>query len=87
MVQPVLRAGGRMGLNTLRTWAFLDCGIACAWNHACQRSRRCYFQWQNSTTGKPEVNDGASGLERLDRTIFLAEQHGIHLIFLWSITG
>jgi mannan endo-1,4-beta-mannosidase len=26
------------------------------------------------------VNDGATGLERLDRTIFLAEQHGIHLI-------
>jgi hypothetical protein len=34
----------------------------------------------NSTTAAPAFNDGPDGLERLDRTIFLAEQKGIRLI-------
>jgi mannan endo-1,4-beta-mannosidase len=70
MVRSVFDVAAGMGLNTLRTWAFLDCGTK---DDVC-------FQWLNPATGKPEVNDGPDGLERLDRTIFLAEQHGIHLI-------
>jgi mannan endo-1,4-beta-mannosidase len=80
MVLSVFELAAGMGLNTLRTWAFLDCGIAAPGTMPASAQDGAYFQWQNSTTGKPEVNDGANGLQRLDRTIFLAEQHGIHLI-------
>jgi hypothetical protein len=38
------------------------------------------FQYRNSATGEPDFNDGPDWLERLDRTIFLAEQDGIRLI-------
>jgi mannan endo-1,4-beta-mannosidase len=80
MVQSVFELAAGMGLNTLRTWAFLECGVAAPGTVPADAKEGVCFQWQNATTGKPEVNDGATGLERLDRTIFLAEQHGIHLI-------
>ena len=71
MVQPVFDLARQMGLNTLRTWAFLDC-LAPA-NGVC-------FHYLNVATGAPDFNDGPDGLERLDRTIFFAQQQGIRLI-------
>jgi mannan endo-1,4-beta-mannosidase len=80
MVEPVLELAAQMGLNTLRTWAFLDCGTAAAGNAPANAKDGVFFHYQNSATGEPDFNDGPDGLERLDRTIFLAEQNGIRLI-------
>jgi mannan endo-1,4-beta-mannosidase len=80
MVEPVLDLALQMGLNALRTWAFLDCGAATPGSAPVNAKGGVYFQYQNSITGKVEFNDGPDGLERLDLTIFLAEQKGIRLI-------
>jgi mannan endo-1,4-beta-mannosidase len=80
MVEPVLELSAQMGLNALRTWAFLDCGPALPGSKPPNAKDGVYFHYLNSTTGKPDFNDGPDGLERLDRTIFLAGQKGIRLI-------
>ena len=80
MVVPVIDLAVQMGLNTLRTWAFLDCGVAAPGAVPANAKDGVFFQYLNSATGRPACNDGPNGLERLDRTIFLAEQKGIRLI-------
>jgi mannan endo-1,4-beta-mannosidase len=80
MVLPVFELATQMGLNTLRTWAFLDCGPAAPGAVPPNAKDGVFFHYQNATTGKPDFNDGVDGLERLDRTIFLAEERGIRLI-------
>jgi mannan endo-1,4-beta-mannosidase len=80
MVEPVFDLAVQMGLNALRTWAFLDCAVAASGGIPANAKDGVFFQYLNSTTGGPAFNDGPDGLERLDRTIFLAEQTGIRLI-------
>lgn len=80
MVESVFDLAARMGLNTLRTWAFLDCGSAPAGVTPGNAKAGVWFQSWDSTAGKPLINDGPDGLERLDGTISLAEQHGMRLI-------
>ncbi|MCU1326195.1 MAG: cellulose-binding, family [Bryobacterales bacterium] len=73
MVTAAFELARRIGLNTLRTGAFLDCGPA-----ATQMGR--WFQRWDPAKRAPAYNDGPAGLERLDRTIHLAERYGIRLI-------
>jgi mannan endo-1,4-beta-mannosidase len=80
MVEPVFELAAQMGLNTLRTWAFLDCGTASAGNAPANAKDGVFFHYKNTATGQPDFNDGPNGLERLDRTIFLAEQNDVRLI-------
>ena len=71
MVAAVFDAAARMGLNTLRTWAFLERG---------PKYNDTYFQYLDPATKQPAYNDGENGLQLLDRTIAVAEQRGIRLI-------
>ena len=80
MVQPVFDLATQMGLNSIRTWAFLDCGPAAPGATPANAKDGVFFHYWNTATGKPDFNDGPNGLERLDRTIALAEQQGIRLI-------
>jgi mannan endo-1,4-beta-mannosidase len=80
MVAAVLELASQIGLNALRIWAFLDCGAAAPGNAPSNAKDGVFFHYQNSATGDPDFNDGPNGLERLDRTIFLAEEKGIRLI-------
>ncbi len=80
MVTPVFELAAQMGLNTIRTWAFLDCTATVSGSVPANAKDGVFFQYLNSNTGLPAFNDGPDGLERLDRTIFLAEQKGIRLI-------
>jgi mannan endo-1,4-beta-mannosidase len=66
MVDAVFALTSRMGFNVLRTWAFLDTAgpDAATW-----------FQ-----CGPGRFNDGANGLELLDRAVALAEARNIRLI-------
>src|SRR5450432_1663653 len=77
MVLPVFELAAKMGLNTLRTWAFLDCGLASPGSTPSNAKNGVYFHYKNSATNELEFNDGPNGLERLDRTIFLAEQQNM----------
>ena len=80
MVAGVFDLAGRMGLNTLRTWAFLDCAEAAPGAVPANAQNGVFFQYLDSSTGQPAFHDGPDGLERLDRTISLAEQNGTRLI-------
>jgi mannan endo-1,4-beta-mannosidase len=80
MVLPVFELATKLGLNAIRTWAFLDCGPAVPGVAPAHAKDGVFFHYLNATTGKPDFNDGANGLERLDRTIFVAEERGIRLI-------
>lgn len=66
IVQPVFDLAGSIGLNVLRTWAFLD---------VASPGQAAWFQ-----SGPGQFNDGPSGLELLDRSIALAESRGVYLI-------
>ncbi len=65
----VIDAAKRIGLNVLRSPAFLDS----TW-------RGANFQSWNPATNRPEVNTGENGLQRLDHLIADAEQAGIRLL-------
>lgn len=71
----VIATAKRIGLNVLRAPAYLDCASANegAWRGVC-------FQYWNPETGRPEVNGGENGLQRLDRLIADAEEADIRLI-------
>jgi mannan endo-1,4-beta-mannosidase len=67
----VLELARGMGLNTIRSWGFLDAPDA---------GRSVWFQTWNDTLGRPVLNEGPDGLERLDRAISLAEEYELRLI-------
>lgn len=66
MVEAVFELAAGLGLNVLRTWAFLDVPAP---------RDDPWFQ-----AGPNQFNDGANGLELLDRTIALADACGVRLI-------
>ncbi len=72
MAEDVFALAVSMGFNVLRCWAFLDRDVF-------SNSEAC-FQFQDDSSGEICVHKGATGLERLDRTVALAELHGIRLI-------
>jgi mannan endo-1,4-beta-mannosidase len=80
MVEAVFALVGRLNLNVLRTWAFLDCGVAISGMPPAGSQNGVYFQYWNLDTSRPEFNDGPNGLERLDQAIALAEANRLRLI-------
>ncbi len=80
MAQAVFDLAIRMNVNVLRTWAFLDCGAAAPGETPTAAKGGAFFQYLNPATGKPDFNDGPTGLALLDRTIAMAEQNGLRLI-------
>jgi len=80
MVEAVFALAGQIGLNVLRTWAFVDCGAAAPGATPAEAKGGVFFHYWNTASRKPEFNDGPNGLERLDRAIALAEQNGVRLI-------
>lgn len=66
MVERVFDVCRDAGFNVLRTWAFFDTAKPDSW---------VWFQ-----SGPGQFNDGPNGLERLDRTIALAETRNMRLI-------
>jgi len=57
--------------NVLRTWGFLD---------EAYNVSGIYYTSFNNATREIVVNEGEKGLQRLDKIVALAEQHGIRLI-------
>ena len=76
MVEAVFALAGRLNLNVLRTWAFLDCDVAVSGAPPAGSQNGVYFQYWNSDTSRPEFNDGPVGLEHLDQVIALAANIG-----------
>ncbi|MBV8550144.1 MAG: cellulase family glycosylhydrolase [Acidobacteriaceae bacterium] len=80
MVVPVFDLAAQLGLNVLRTWAFLDCDAAGSGSIPSNAKDGVFFHYWDSAADSVAFNDGPNGLERLDRTIALAELYGIRLI-------
>jgi mannan endo-1,4-beta-mannosidase len=76
----VLAVANQLGLNTLRSPAFLDCKAASSGKMPEDAWRGVYFQCWDPDNWRPRVNEGADGLERLDHLIADAEAAGIRLI-------
>ena len=81
MRRTVIAAAKNIGLNVLRAPAFLDCGSAEPGTVPEGAWRGVYFQYWNIETGRPEVNTGENGLERLDYLIAEAEHAGRSVLF------
>ena len=67
----VLELARGIGLNAIRAWAFLDAPAA---------GKSVWFQTWSHQLGRPVLNEGPDGLERLDRAITLAEEYELRLI-------
>ena len=78
--EAVFKLAEQLGLNVLRTWAFLDCEPAQSGSTPANAKDGVFFHYWDAAAGRPAFNDGPNGLERLDRTIALAEQYGMRLI-------
>jgi mannan endo-1,4-beta-mannosidase len=76
----VLAAARTFGFNVLRCWAFLDCRVPTPRAVPEETWRGAFFQSGESGAASPTVNEGESGLVRLDRLIADADDAGIRLI-------
>lgn len=76
----VLTLANQLGLNTIRSVAFLDCKAAPSGTVPEDAWRGVYFQCWDPDKSRPRLNEGADGLQRLDHLIADAEAAGIRLI-------
>ena len=76
----VLALATQLGLNTIRSLAFLDCKAASSGTVPEDAWRGVYFQCWDPDKLRPRVNEGPDGLQRLDHLIADAEVAGIRLI-------
>jgi mannan endo-1,4-beta-mannosidase len=76
----VLAVANQLGLNTIRSPAFLDCKAASSGTVPEDAWRGVYFQCWDPDKSRPRLNEGADGLQRLDHLIADAEAAGIRLI-------
>ncbi|HEX6684606.1 MAG TPA: cellulase family glycosylhydrolase [Candidatus Limnocylindrales bacterium] len=69
MVDDVFADAKAAGFTVLRTWGFMERG-----------QEGVDFQEFDAALGRPVINDGPGGLERLDYVLASARRHGIRLI-------
>jgi mannan endo-1,4-beta-mannosidase len=83
MVDSVLDAAQAMGLRVVRTWGFLDIGSLDGTVPSIDPpgpKEGIYFQHWDPVASAPAFNDSATGLERLDYSIFAAGRRGLRVI-------
>lgn len=73
-------AAKKFNSKVIRTWAFRAIGSLDGSYKSVSPSTDVYFQYFDPVTKTVKFNDGPNGLQRLDRTIFLASRYGIKLI-------
>ena len=92
-VDAVMEDAQAMGLTVIRTWGHLDVGTM---TDQVDSQDNCpvfegsvdgkgqkegvYYQYWDAELGKPVVNHGESGLQKLDYVIYQAEKHNIKMI-------
>lgn len=73
-------ASNKFHSKVVRTWAFRAIGALDGSLETVSPSADVYFQYFDPITKSVKINEGPNGLQRLDRTIFLASRYGIKLI-------
>lgn len=91
-VDEVMKDAKDMGLSVIRTWGHLDAGTMTdeVDENGCPvfennvdgsgHKEGVYYQYWDEEKGKPVVNHGENGLQKLDYVIAQAEKHNIKVI-------
>lgn len=95
-VNNVIEDAADMGLKVIRIWGHLDAGVKTGQvtedgypvftNNMETTGHKdgVYFQYFDREKGRPVVNQGTDGLERLDYVISKAEQEGVKLLITFT---
>ncbi|MCA0296913.1 MAG: cellulase family glycosylhydrolase [Actinobacteria bacterium] len=80
MVDAVLDDAKAAGFDAIRTWGFQDFQNPDGTGSVHQNFEGVWYQAWDADAGKPVVNTGADGLQRLDYAIAAAAKRGIKLV-------
>ena len=80
MVDAVLDDAAEAGFDVMRTWGFQDFQSPDGSGSVHQNFEGVWYQAWDESAGKPIVNEGADGLQKLDYVIAAARERGIRLI-------
>lgn len=95
-VDSVFKDAEAMGLKVIRVWGNLDVGVKTGTtdsegkpvftnnNDGPGEKDGIYFQYFDKDLGKPVINEGKDGLQKLDYTLYQAEKHGIKLLITFT---
>ena len=95
-VDAVLEDAAEMGLKVVRTWGNLDAGVKTdkvsdkgytVFTDNVDGSGEkegVYYQYFDADLGRPVVNEGEDGLQKLDYALYKAEQEGIKLLITFT---
>jgi mannan endo-1,4-beta-mannosidase len=75
-----MKTAVEMDMKVLRAWAFYDYGTPDGKLVVEGNQRNIYFQYWDEELGRPVVNEGENGLQRLDYVLYSAAQHDIKLV-------
>ena len=95
-VDSVFKDAEAMGLKVIRVWGNLDVGVKTGTtdsegkpvftnnNDGPGEKDGIYFQYFDKDLGKPVINEGRDGLQKLDYALYQAEKHGIKLLITFT---
>lgn len=95
-VDSVFKDAEAMGLKVIRVWGNLDVGVKTGTtdsqgkpvftnnNDGPGEKDGIYFQYFDKELGKPVINEGKDGLQKLDYALYQAEKHGIKLLITFT---
>ena len=95
-VDNVFKDAEAMGLKVIRVWGNLDVGVKTGTtdsegkpvftnnNDGSGEKDGVYFQYFDKDLGKPVINEGKDGLQKLDYALYQAEKHGIKLLITFT---
>lgn len=95
-VDSVFKDAEAMGLKVIRVWGNLDVGVKTGTtdsegkpvftnnNDGSGEKDGIYFQYFDKDLGKPVINEGKDGLQKLDYALYQAEKHGMKLLITFT---
>lgn len=95
-VDNVFKDAEAMGLKVIRVWGNLDVGVKTGTtdsegkpvftnnNDGSGEKDGVYFQYFDKDLGKPVINEGKDGLQKLDYALYQAEKHGMKLLITFT---
>lgn len=95
-VDSVFKDAEAMGLKVIRVWGNLDVGVKTGTtdsegkpvftnnNDGSGEKDGIYFQYFDKDLGKPVINEGKDGLQKLDYALYQAENHGMKLLITFT---
>ena len=95
-VDSVFKDAEAMGLKVIRVWGNLDVGVKTGTtdsegkpvftnnNDGPGEKDGIYFRYFDKDLGKPVINEGKDGLQKLDYALYQAEKHGIKLLITFT---